>query len=79
MAELSRNQMIIYINDHINEIKYKNRVELLQKILCSNISDKKIIEKGNGTQIKYSYLNDDLLQYIYNYIFNKIENEDILF
>jgi hypothetical protein len=77
--KFDRNNYIIYIYDHINEIKPKYRKELLQMILYSNIGDNKIIEKGNGTQIKYSDIPDTLLISIYNFIYNKLENGSNLF
>jgi len=76
MDKVTRNKYVYYVNDHVGKIKTNYRKELLQIILCSNIDENKIIEKGNGTQIKFSDINNDLLQKIYNYIYNKVENID---
>jgi len=67
------NKYIIYINDNIQELKLNFRKEILQIILCSNINHSKILEKGSGTQIKYSDIDGSLLKIIYNNIYNKIE------
>jgi hypothetical protein len=75
----TRNNYIIYISDHVNELKPKYRKELLQIIICSSIPDKQIIEKGSGTQIKFSSINDTILNTIYNFIYNKLETNSLLF
>jgi len=67
------NRYIIYINDNIQELKLNFRKEILQIILCSNIDQKKVLEKGSGTQIKYSDIDGSLLKIIYNNIYNKME------
>lgn len=68
------NQYILYINDNINELKINYRKDVLQIILGSDIDDDKIVEKGNGTQIKFSDIEPTLLQNIYNFIYTKLEN-----
>ncbi len=68
------NQYILYINDNINELKISHRKEILQMIIGSDIDSEKIVEKGNGTQIKFMDINAGLLQNIYNYIYNKLES-----
>ncbi len=70
-----KNKYILYICDNINELKLNNRKEILQMIIYSSIDPEKIIEKGNGTQVKISDINDTLLKNIYNYIHNKFESE----
>jgi hypothetical protein len=75
--ELSKkeiNKFIIYINDNIQELKLNHRKEILQILLCSNIEQNKILEKGSGTQIKFADIDSNLLKIIYNNIYNKIEN-----
>jgi hypothetical protein len=73
------NKYISYINDNINELKLSFRKEILQIIRNSNIDDDKIVEKGSGTQIKFSDIDPVLLKIIYNYIYKKIElSSDII-
>ena len=67
-------KFIVYINDNIQELKLNHRKEILQILLCSNIDQNKILEKGSGTQIKFSDIDSSLLKIIYNNIYNKIEN-----
>lgn len=81
LTENEKNKYIIYISDNINELKLNYRKEILQIIIYSNIEEEKIVEKGNGTQIKFSDLagNNLLLKNIYNFIYNKIElKQDII-
>jgi hypothetical protein len=73
MSGTERNKYIHYINDNINELKVSFRKEVLQTILYSNLPESKIVEKGNGTQVKYGDIDDQLLKNIYNYIYQKIE------
>lgn len=68
------NQYILYINDNVNELKLNHRKDVLQMIMGSEIDDDKIVEKGNGTQIKFSDIDSELLQSIYNFIYNKLES-----
>jgi hypothetical protein len=72
------NQYKIYINEHINELKISDRKEILQ-MLIYDVDDKKIKEKGNGTQIKFDDINNNLLINVYNYLYNKIENSKDIF
>jgi hypothetical protein len=67
------NQYILYINDNVNELKLNHRKDVLQMIMGSEIDDDKIVEKGNGTQIKFSDIDSELIQSIYNFIYNKLE------
>lgn len=78
MLESDRSKYIIYINENINELRFNFRKEILQIILYSNIEDDKIIEKGSGTQIKFSSIDSTLLKNIYNYIYNKMQSSDII-
>lgn len=75
LTENDKNKYILYICDNINELKLNNRREILQMIMYANIDSDKIIEKGNGTQIKFADISDILLKNIYNYIHNKFETE----
>lgn len=72
-----RNKLIMYIYDHVNDLKLNHRKEVLQMIMY-NVDHDKIVEKGNGTQIKFSDMNDNILKNIYNYIYNKSELEELL-
>jgi hypothetical protein len=63
----------IYINDNIQELKLNHRKEILQILMCSNIDQKLILEKGSGTQIKFADIDPSLLKLIYNNIYNKLE------
>ena len=73
------NKYISYIHDNINELKLSFRKEILQIIRNSNIDDEKIVEKGSGTQIKFSDIDPVLLKIVYNYIYKKIElSSDII-
>lgn len=79
MTDVNTNKYISYINDNINELKLSFRKEILQIIRNSNIDDDKIVEKGSGTQIKFSDIDPVLLKIIYNYIYKKIElSSDII-
>jgi len=73
MTNVANTKYINYINDNINELKLSFRKEILQIILYSNIDDDKVVEKGSGTQIKFSDIDPILLKNIYNFIFKKIE------
>ena len=70
-TDADRCKYINYINDNINELKINFRKEVLQMIKYSDILDDKIVEKGNGSQVKYSDIDNNLLKSIYNFIQNK--------
>lgn len=74
-----KNKYILYIDDNINDLKLSYKKEILQMIIYSNINDDKIETKPNGTLIRFSDINNNLLKNIYTYIFNKIENSEIIF
>ena len=74
-----RTKYIIYIDNNINKLKIDYRQELLlYLIMNSGIDNDKMLEKGMGTQIPYNLLNNKILEYIYNFIQNKLKN-DFLF
>lgn len=73
MDTSERNMYIMYIHNNIDELKISFRTEILQIILYSAIAEDKIVEKGSGTQVKYSDLDISLLKNIYNFISKKIE------
>ncbi len=77
MSTISKQQVrkyINYIDSNINVLKINHRCEVLQMIIGSDLSSEKIIEKNNGTQIKYADLEPQLLYKIYKYIYNKLES-----
>lgn len=77
--DINTNKYVTYIYDNINELKLSFRKEILQIILYSSIEDEKIVEKGSGTQIKFSDIDPILLKNVYNYIYKKIElSSDII-
>ncbi len=69
------NKYILYISDNVNELKINHRKELLQIIIGADIDSNRIVEKGNGTQIRFADMDSQLIYTIYNYIYNKLEND----
>jgi len=61
----------IYIYENINEIDIEVKKELLQIIYNSDARDK-IIEKGNGVQIRFNDINDSIIITIYSILKKKI-------
>lgn len=79
MSDQKRKYIILYLDDKVNELRLNHRTEILQMILYSSIEDSKVVEKGNGTQVKFSDIPNELLLSIYNFVHNKVENaEDII-
>jgi hypothetical protein len=72
MSNINDLKYINYISDTINDLPFLAKVEILQMIIY-DIDDEKIIEKGNGTQIKFADINSETLLKIYNNIFKKSE------
>jgi hypothetical protein len=68
-----------YIVEHIMELKINERKDLLQMIIGGMEDMNKIVEKGNGTQIKFADMSPELIKSIYNYVHNKVENKADLF
>jgi hypothetical protein len=67
-----RDNLICYIDEHIDEIAYNDRRDILS-MLKMNISDtNKFKHKGDGTQLLYKDISNDLLIWIYNRIFSKL-------
>lgn len=69
------NELISYISENVNELKHKDRVEVMQMILSSQIEKTKITEKGAGTQIKFVDIPKPVIYKLHNFIKNKIEND----
>ena len=66
-----RDNIISYIDEHIDEIPFNDKRDILS-MLRMNISDtKKFKHKGTGTQISYKDISNDLLIWIYNKIYSK--------
>jgi hypothetical protein len=66
-----RDNIISYIDEHIDEITFNDKRDILS-MLRMNISDtKKFKHKGTGTQIAYKDISNDLLIWIYNKIYSK--------
>jgi hypothetical protein len=74
---MSNAKYINYISDAINDLSFLAKVEILQMIIY-DIDDEKIVEKGNGTQIKFSDINHETLLKIYNNISKKSESNSKL-
>ncbi len=66
-----RNELIEYINEHIDELPYKSKKNVLN-IIINNVPDDKLKEKGTGTQIQYDDIPNDLLIILYNHILSNI-------
>jgi len=66
------NEKIDYIIENINNLNKSNRIEVLC-IVMETIDHDKIMEKGNGTYIKFKDLDNTLICNIYAYIYNKIQ------
>lgn len=78
MTITENNKHIIYINDNINELKPNYRKEILQMIIYSNTDYDKIVDKGNGSQVKFADIDPLLIKSIYNFIYKKMESPEII-
>lgn len=72
MDKEKRNEYINYIQENINEMQIDQLRNIFQKIYDS-INKKDIMEKGDGTYIKFNVIPDDIILYIYNYIKSKLD------
>ena len=69
-----RNDIIIFIDEHIDDLSFNDKKDILT-MLKNNIKDiNKFKNKGTGTQINYKDLSNDLIIWIYNRISSKISN-----
>jgi hypothetical protein len=66
-----RDDLIIYIDDHIDEMSYADRRDILT-MLKMNIDKSNYKQKGDGTQIVFNVISNDLIIWIYNRIFSQI-------
>jgi hypothetical protein len=69
------NIYVIYIIDNINDLNFKDKVDILYILIDSQMPLSKIIEKGSGTQIKFDDMSDKIIYKIYNFIYNRINLE----
>ena len=72
---LDTDMMEDYIRDNINELLVKYRQEFMQIVYQSNINKKKMREKPDGIQIRFSDIPSDLIVLLYNFIKNKMESQ----
>jgi|SaaInlV_165m_DNA_2_1040747.scaffolds.fasta_scaffold204462_1 hypothetical protein len=79
IVDISLNKKKQYVVDNINEMVLEDRVEIVQMIFNSPHRNN-LKEKGNGTQIKLKDISDSLINQLYNYIYQKLsENENDIF
>ena len=64
-----------YIQKNIGELNHNEKISILQNILNSSIDEKKIQEKGNGTQVKFRDLTPEIIEEIYNFIIQKVQEK----
>jgi hypothetical protein len=64
---MNRKENILFIHEHVDQLSKRDRVEMLSKLI-EFIGEDKIVEKGMGTQIRYSDLKDDILDYLQQFI-----------
>lgn len=67
-----REKLICYIDEHVDEMSFNDKRDILS-VLKMNISDtNKFKHKGTGTQVAYKDVSNDLIIWIYNKIYNRI-------
>lgn len=59
---------ILFINKNISELSNTDYIGILQILLNSTIDEKKIQEKGGGTQIKYKDIPPEIINNIYDFV-----------
>ena len=70
-----RDEYIIFIDDKIKHLNLKDRNNIftvIQNELEQQYDKKKYRVKNNGVEIPFKYINDDLLEKVYNLINNSI-------
>ena len=65
-----------YIYNNINDIDIDIKKELLQIIYNSNTKDK-IVEKGNGVQIKFNDIEDSTITTLYSILKKRIKENSL--
>lgn len=68
-----RENLLIYIDEYIDEMSFDDRHDILS-VLKMNIDRSKFKQKGDGTQIICKDISNDLLIWIYNRIYSKINS-----
>lgn len=72
----TQNNKELYIYENINDISINDRIEIVKHIYNSKFRNK-LLEKGNGVQIKFTDLDDTMIDDIYKLI-NKKSKENML-
>ncbi len=72
--ELSRNEKIYYIHEHVNSMRKDHRIEVGKMIRCDGEVPGKLCNKGGGSQIAFQFLSDSLINTLYSYIKQKNES-----
>lgn len=65
-----------FICDNINDLTIQYRRDVLQMVYNSQFRNH-LKEKGNGTQLKLDFLSDSLINKIYNFIVEKLNDQKI--
>ena len=66
---------ILFINKNISELSNADYIGILQILLNSTIDEKKIQEKGGGTQIKYKDIPPEIINNIYEYVNYRLKDK----
>ena len=67
-----RNIIVKYIDEHIDEMSYNDRRDILSMLKMNIIDKEKFRQKGDGTQIVFKDISNDLIIWIHNRIYSKI-------
>jgi hypothetical protein len=78
VSKISSSVKESFIFDNINDLPIEDRKYILQ-ILYNSQYRSKLIEKGNGIQIKINDLAQDMIDKIYIAIVNKLNDQTINF
>lgn len=68
--EHDRSDKEFYIYENINDISLVNKIEIVQYIYNTRFRNK-LVEKGNGIQVKLSELSYQLISIVYDMIVKK--------
>jgi len=66
---------ILFINKNISELSNADYIGILQILLNSTIDEKKIQEKGGGTQIKYKDIPPEIINNIYDFVNYRLKDK----
>jgi hypothetical protein len=67
--------LITYIKKNVNELNHDEKREVLQLIMNTTVSDEKIIEKGNGTSVRFRDLDPRTIKNIAVFIDVKLSGK----